>query len=167
MSDGCDEVDRIVSLINFGDPHDVRTMIATVLDAERCITRGLERAAESLDWLTFEKYVVAAMRRPDRSMTEVLSRVFLSHVPHVNNDDIVDVLGSIADPRALPALADALIWEPDWDEFRHIARKATWALGRVGTEDARLLLQGAAETADEWVREAARYELNRWRPRAE
>jgi HEAT repeat protein len=74
------------------------------------------------------------------------------------------VLGTIGAAAAVPALADALIWEPEWDEFRHIAKKATWALGQVGTEEARLVLQGAAETGDEWVREAAAYELRHWQP---
>lgn len=165
MSGDCDEVDRFVALITFGDPAGVRPVISTMPDAERCITLGLERTSDEEDWLPFERYVVAAMRRPHPSMTDVLSRVLLRHLEEVNNDDIVDVLGTIGDPAAVPALADALIWEPWWDEFRHIAKKATWALSQVGTEEARLILQGAAETGDEWVREAAAYELGRFRPR--
>ena len=165
MKTNCADVDQAVRRIRLEDPAGVLPVIAAMPGVEHCLTVGMNQAADARDWLTFGRYVIAASRRPDASMTDVLCRVLLQRVPEVNNDDVVDLLGVIRDPAAVPALADALIWEPDWDEFRHISRKATWSLGQTGTEEARLLLQGAAETADEWVREAAAYELGRFQRR--
>ena len=162
----CDEVERLVSLITLRDPAGTIPIIDRLPDAEPCIAAGLRRAVDEQDWLTFERYVIAATRRPHTSMTPVLADVLLRHDVGINYADIVDALGEIADPGSVCALAEALIWEPPWDEFRHLAAKATWALGRVGTAEARLLLEGAAETGEERVREAAAYELRRWRPRS-
>lgn len=58
-------------------------------------------------------------------------------------------------------LSDAVWWEPDWDEYRNLAVKCVWALGAIGTPDARAVVRDAARCEAIKVREAAEHELMR------
>jgi hypothetical protein len=94
-------------------------------------------------------------------MTAVLCDVLARRLPEVNNEDLVEVLGEIADPAAVDCLANALLWEPDWDEFHALGVKCVWALGAIATPKARSVLEDAASVGSEEVRVAAQRELQR------
>jgi hypothetical protein len=77
------------------------------------------------------------------------------------NEDLVDALAEIGDPKSVDCLRDALRWDPPWDEFGQLARKAVWALGAIGTPEAMAVVREAAGDAREKPREAAIHELRR------
>jgi HEAT repeat protein len=52
-------------------------------------------------------------------------------------------------------------WDPPWDEFGQLARKAVWALAAIGTPDAMAVVREAADDERDKPREAAIYELRR------
>jgi hypothetical protein len=103
---------------------------------EDCIARGLRDHRAAGEWLTFQKYVILAIRQPSTDYTETLCAVLDERREDLNNEDIVDALGDIRDPAAIPSLRRAVTWVPDTDEFGHLPTKAVGALARIGTPDA-------------------------------
>jgi hypothetical protein len=121
---------------------------------ECCVAAGLREARRSADWWTFERYVLAAFYHPSRAYTEVLCDV-LALREELNNEDIVDTLAEIADPQSVDCLRAAMRWEPPWDEFGQLARKAVWALAAIGTSEAMASIHEATDDEREKPREAA------------
>lgn len=103
---------------------------------EPCIAAGLRSTREAGDWPAFERYVIAALYRPSRNYTATLCEVLDERRDDVNNEDIVDALNEGQEPAAVPALRRAVRWIPEHDEDGQLARKAVWALNRIGTPEA-------------------------------
>jgi hypothetical protein len=61
----------------------------------------------------------------------------------------VDTLAEIADPTAVDCRRDACHWEPPWDEFGQLERKAVWALAAIGTPEAMSVVHEAVNDARE------------------
>jgi hypothetical protein len=91
----------------------------------------------------------------------VLCEVLARRNDDVNNEDLVDTLAEIADPASVDCVRDALHWEPPWDEFGQLARKAVWALAAIGTPEAMAVVREAADDPRDKPREAAMHELQR------
>jgi len=131
----------------------------TIKNVEDCIAEGLRQSADIEDWLTFERYLVAARCRPSALYTASLCRVLRLQNDELNLDDVVDVLAEIRDPAAIGCLEETLWWQPPWDEFRQLAVKAVWALSAIGTEEALSVLRDAVSCESEEIRVAAAQEL--------
>jgi hypothetical protein len=127
---------------------------------EDCIAGGLLQARRSQDWSMFERYALAAFYHPSPAYTDVLCEV-LGLREDLNNEDLVDTLAEIADPRSVECLREAMHWDPPWDEFGQLARKAVWALAAIATPEAMDVVREAARDEREKPREAAIYELRR------
>jgi hypothetical protein len=126
---------------------------------EDCIADGLRRTSDDEDWSTFEGYVAAADRHPSPAYTFVLCDVLSQHREEFNNEDLVEVLARIRDPASVGCLEELLWWEPEGDEYRHLAQRACWALGAIATPEAIAVLRDATSTGAAEVREAAAREL--------
>jgi hypothetical protein len=100
--------------------------VQSLSGTEDCIAAGLRRARDAEDWSMFEQYAFAAFHHPSRAYTDVLCDVLGRH-EELNNEDLVDALAEIGDPKSVDCLRDALRWDPPWDEFGQLARKAVWA----------------------------------------
>jgi hypothetical protein len=96
----------------------------SLTDVEGCIAYELKRASDQEDWSTFERYVLAALRHPSPSYTRVLCDVLSGHDEDLNFEDIVDVLAEIKDPEAVGCLEETIWWEPSWDDYHGLAKKA-------------------------------------------
>ncbi len=142
-----------------GDLEGLMTWLDGLIGVEDCIAAGLRRASVARDWLTFERYLLAAYRHPSRAFTGALCDVLRQRSGEVNNEDIVDVLAEIADPAAVGCLEETLWWQPHWDEYRQLAVKCIWALAAVGTPEAMRVLREAATCEAAPVREAAARKL--------
>lgn len=105
-------------------------------DLEPCIAEGLRRAQETEDWLGLELYSIAALEHPSRSYTATLCDVLDQRRDDMDSEILVDALDRIVDPAATECLRHALTWVPDWDEYGQLARKAVYALERIGTPEA-------------------------------
>jgi HEAT repeat protein len=127
----CEELDTRVRAWNV-----FREKIDWPAGVEPCIARALDANRAAGDWLTFEKYVILAIGQPSPSYTETLCAVLDERREDINSEDIVDALGDIRDPAAIPSLARAISWVADSDEFGQLPRKAVWSLGRIGTPEA-------------------------------
>jgi hypothetical protein len=93
-------------------------------------------------------------------MSEVLCDLLSRQLDTVNNEDVVEVLEMVAAPDTVGCLENVLHWEPPWDEYRQLAKKAVWALGAIGTLEAKEVLR-ATGTGSAEIREAAVRELRR------
>lgn len=154
----CDELATILTDFELGDASAL-ARLDQLEDVESCIAQGLSRSVSLNDWSTFERYVVAAFHHPDPSMVPALCEVLGRQLEEVNNEDIVEVLGAIADPASVGCLETAMWWQPPWDEYRTLAVKCVWALAAIGTPEAVAVLREAASTGPAVVREAAAHKL--------
>lgn len=83
---------------------------------------------------------------------------------HLSHEDVVSALDRLRTPAAVDALFSATQWIPeylDYDDNRAFARKAIWALGKLGTAEADQKLQLLARSEDENLRDAAQEQLLR------
>lgn len=163
MDDACAELERLLRekqpFVGMNAP--IWDRISELPDVEDCIRDGLARSRAIKDWSMFENYVLAAIKKPSRSMTPILCEVLRLRSFEVNSDDIVVALAEIRDPASVGCLAETIWWEPDWDEFRHLAVKCVWALAAINDDAAVAVLRDAASTGSEEVRKEAVYQLER------
>ena len=103
---------------------------------EPCIAAALDANRASGDWLTFSKYVVAALRHPSAAYSETLCAVLDERRDDVNSEDIIEAIEDGRDPAAIPSLRRAVTWYDESDEFGQLQRKAVLALGHIGTPEA-------------------------------
>jgi HEAT repeat protein len=160
LAEGCSEFDERLRTWP-DDRRGMREWLQSLSGIEACVAEGLRRTEQSEDWPTFERYAYAAFHHPSREHTPVLCQVLARHSDDVNNEDLVDALAEIADPSSVACLRDALLWDPPWDEFGQLARKAVWALGAIGTPEALAAIREAADDERDKPREAAAHELRR------
>jgi HEAT repeat protein len=139
----------------------MREWLQSLSGIENCVARGLHQTRQSEDWPMFERYARAAFYHPSPAYTPVLCEVLARRSDDVNNEDLVDTLAEIADPTSVDCLREALRWDPPWDEFGQLARKAVWALAAIATPDAMDVVREAARDEREKPREAAVHELQR------
>jgi HEAT repeat protein len=157
---GCDEFEKRLRAWP-ADRRGLREWLQGLSAIEDCVAEGLRRTRQSEDWSIFERYALAAFHHPSPAYTEVLCDVLARHSDDVNSEDLVDTLAEIADPSSVDCLRDALHWDPPWDEFGQLARKAVWALRAIDTPEALAVIREAAEDEREKPREAAARELRR------
>lgn len=86
--------------------------------------------------------------------------------PHrQDHEDIVRELQALRPAEAVEALYRAAHDRHDYleyDEFRGLARKCTWALADIGTPQARACLERLAAEPDPQVAEYAKKRLDHW-----
>ena len=89
----------------------------------------------------------------------------LGHEWHIKHEDIALELQRLRDPEAIGILritAERKFGYLDFDDSKALARKCTWALADIGTEDARIALKEIAQLPDEEVAGYAQKRLERW-----
>lgn len=156
----CDELDRRLRQWP-DDRRGMREWLQSLSGIEACVAQGLRRTQQAQDWPVFERYARAAFYHPSTAYTPVLCELLARQTDDVNNEDLVDTLAEIADPQAVQCLSATLRWDPPWDEFGQLARKAVWALAAIGTSEAMAVIREATHDEREKPREAAVHELRR------
>lgn len=84
---------------------------------------------------------------------------------HTRHEDVVQLLQQLKDPRAVVPLELAAQSSHDYlsfDEHFGLARKCTWALADIGTEEAKGALSRLAGSDNQLIREYASRRLDRW-----
>lgn len=94
----------------------------------------------------------------DRDYTDILLSL-LDETWHVSEEDIVDILEIIKDPKSIDKLFDVIIHIPDWDEMRGLAKKCMWALTAIDTPEAIEKLVFLQLSDDKIIRENATFQL--------
>jgi hypothetical protein len=161
-----DVCDRLVEV--FRGPRDwvnrpgaLRDRLGEAEGVEDCVSRGLRQALDDRDWDMFESYVFAGLQFPSPDHVEPLCTALLLQDDNAPNDDVVELLFDLADPRSISCLEETLRWEPDWDEYRHLAVKAILALANIGTPHAIEVLRDVSSVGPARLREVASSQLDR------
>jgi hypothetical protein len=144
----------------WSDQQELMLWLDSLNDIEQCVATGLRESLDSQNWRMFDKYVLAATRRPSRAYTSTLCNALAIRSEKLNAEDVVDVLGDIGDPESVGCLEQALEWEPPWDEYRQLGVKIVWALAGINNEEAHVILKrAAAESGSTEIRRAASQKL--------
>ena len=85
----------------------------------------------------------------DQDYTDLLLKL-LDEDWHQSEEDIIEVLEIIKDPKSIDKLYEVAINIPDYDEMRAIAKKSIWALGAINTPEAIDKLNLLA-SMDDWI----------------
>lgn len=90
----------------------------------------------------------------DTDYTDILLSL-LDQKWHILEEDIVEVLELIRDPKSVDKLYQEIINIPDYDDMRALAKKAIRALGAIGTNEAIDKLEQLLNVNDDIIKEAA------------
>jgi hypothetical protein len=161
-----DDCDRLLQVLQgprdwVNRPGALSDRLGVAEEVEDCVSRGLRRALDDRDWDLFESYVFAGLHFPSPDHVEPLCTALLLQDDDAPNDDVVELLFVLADPRSVSCLEETLRWEPDWDEYRHLATKAILALANIRTPHAIEVLRDVSSIGPARLREVASSELDR------
>lgn len=85
---------------------------------------------------------------------------------HDRHEDIVFELGLLGNPAAVPAITKAVTIPfselVKWGNLQEFQRKCAYALARIGTPEARSVLEQLAQNADPHLREYGEEGLGKW-----
>lgn len=113
-----------------------------------------EKDAKGLD-LTLVKLFHLGV---DKDFTEILLNL-LEEDWHLQEENIVELLGIIKDPRSIDKLYELAINIPDYDDMRALAKKCMWALSAIGTPNAKEKLCLLAKNDDGIIKENAIFQI--------
>ena len=101
---------------------------------------------------------IAMMDGLDTRFVPIFCRLLTVHW-HRSHEDLVDMLGEIADEQAVDCVYKTALDVPPYDEGRALARKCIWALKDIGTSDAFDRLKLLAQSEDPIIKETAMLNL--------
>lgn len=87
---------------------------------------------------------------------------------HYSHEDLVTAIDEFKDERAIPLLYKSALSKfsyLDYDDACALARKAIWALGKIGNHEAEIALENLEECKESTISQYAREQLERVRSR--
>ena len=139
----------------------VKDRLRNISDVSDCLRNELADALERQDWGIFETALLAADNNPSSELIPILCRALEKQDRAVPNEDILELLADLGDPRSLDTLRRTIWWNPPWDEFYWIAVKAVGAVWKIDSEEATEVLRDATLHPSENVRSWAIPEFER------
>ncbi|MFV0328206.1 MAG: HEAT repeat domain-containing protein [Dysgonomonas sp.] len=94
----------------------------------------------------------------DKDYTDILLPL-LGEKWHTSEEDIVEVLELIKDPKSVDKLYETAINIPDYDDMRSLAKKCMWALSAIKTPEAIEKLKLLQTIDDQIIKENAVFQL--------
>lgn len=94
----------------------------------------------------------------DKDYTDILLSLLDDHW-HTAEEDIVEALEIIKDPKSIDKLYDVAIKVPDYDDMRSLARKCMYALSAINTPEAIAKLELLQGSNDPIIKENATFQL--------
>jgi hypothetical protein len=146
---------RVKELVGTGyiSAERAQAIVAAAPEARDRIVEWLRSAAASGDWRTVEKFAnLAAHTRPE-GLAAVLAPIVADGTAPTNYEDLVEILGEVADherdPEAVPAIVRLLTARMPTDGPAYaLSLKALQALGTIGGAEAEQALRAIAEDDD-------------------
>jgi HEAT repeat protein len=128
--------------------------------ADEVLQQYLLAASERQEWEAIQSLVACAFARPSRKYVDTLCNLLEQANPALNNEDIADLLGEIADPSSVSTLSRCTEMDFPMDESHSVNQKVIWALGKIRTPAAVEVLTKAAQSSVESIREEAQSQLD-------
>lgn len=94
----------------------------------------------------------------DKDYTDILLSL-LDEQWHSSEEDIVEILGLIKDPKSVDKLFEVAVNVPDYDDMRALAKKCMWALSAINSEDSIEKLRLLQKSSDQIINENASFQL--------
>jgi len=94
----------------------------------------------------------------DKDYTDILLSL-LDENWHFCEEDIVEILEYIKDPKSIHKLYELAINVPDYDDMRSLAKKCMWALSAINTTDSKMKLILLQKSDDPIISENASFQL--------
>ncbi|WP_335041616.1 HEAT repeat domain-containing protein [Nostoc sp.] len=99
-----------------------------------------------------------------------LSKDYIPILCHILNDEsnnglhesVIELLDVLRDERAIPALSKALTYQWSYDTWLNVPRKSLLALAEIGTPEAKMIIESAAQSPEELISEDANMILDNW-----
>ena len=120
---------------------DMRTGSRTALPDSAEIATLLQKVLLNPDMPGANFCLMAAWYSLSPDYVPLLCEIVSSKAMAAWHEQAVELLGELSDPRAIPALAKALVYRWDYDEWLSVPRKALDALKAIGTEEALAVAQ--------------------------
>jgi hypothetical protein len=109
------------------------------------VARAMRAELSCEHWMNLQLLVGAAFQCPSSEMTAVLCDLLVNAQAVSVHEDVVDLLGDIADPAAVETLRQVVVVEKSGDDMaHHFNRKCVQALGLIGTPEAYTILAAVA-----------------------
>lgn len=94
----------------------------------------------------------------DKDYTDVLLSL-LDKRWHISEEDIVQVLELIKDPKSVEKLYQVAVHVPEYDDMRALAKKCMWALSAIKTSESIKKLEQLEASMDSIISENAKFQL--------
>ena len=126
---------------------------------------ALQKATQQKDPDKFEEALNAYFpMRHSEGLCELLAEVLVENW-HFRHEDVALAIQDLKCACAVEALERRASGNPDyliWDENHALARKCTWALADIGTDDAKQALERLSKSVTSVVRDFAQKRLDNW-----
>lgn len=128
------------------------------------VTDALVKAANSRDPDALRREL-AALDDGDPAAVPILTQLLLEDW-HDSHEDIVFMLGLIGDPRAIDAIAKAVVIPFDhlvqWGNVHPFQRKCAYALARIATPESKTALEKLSMSPDPMLKQYGEEGLQHW-----
>ncbi|MDZ8093947.1 MAG: HEAT repeat domain-containing protein [Nostoc sp. DedQUE05] len=106
--------------------------------------------------------MMAAWRNLSKDYTPILCQILNDESNNGLHESVIELLDVLRDERAIPALSKALTYRWSYDEWLNVPRKSLLALAEIGTPEAKMIIESAAQSPQELISEDANLILDNW-----
>lgn len=154
LTSGHGDMRELISIINV-DEDDLASSLAT----------SLEEAYQEKDGGAIEALLTVIFSLKVKiDLVDVFIRL-LPEIWHYQHETIVNIFQGLKEPRAAQVLYKTALTNYDYldyDDTFGLARKCTWALADIGTDEARSLLGELAKNENKFIAHYAQKRLDKW-----
>lgn len=119
------------------------------------IAEGLNSIGDNCNLPGASLVFMAAWSNLSSDYTPALCRILDNSDCNAFHEQAVELLQEVGDERAIPALAKAVSYQWDYDEWLLVPRKSLRALASIGTPEAVAALKASVHSSEEPIREEA------------
>ncbi|BAY09235.1 HEAT repeat domain-containing protein [Calothrix sp. NIES-2098] len=126
------------------------------------VIQELEKYASNPDYPGAWFIMMAAWSNLSNDYTPILCQILNDESNNGLHESVIELLDVLRDERAIPALSKALTYRWSYDEWFNVPRKSLLALAEIGTPEAKMIIEEAAQSPEELISEDANLILDNW-----
>ncbi|MBE9207545.1 hypothetical protein IQ244_13625 [Nostoc sp. LEGE 06077] len=126
------------------------------------VIQELEKYASNPDYPGASFIMMAAWSNLSKDYTPILCQILNDESNNGLHESVIELLDVLRDERAIPELSKALTYRWSYDEWLNVPRKSLLALAEIGTPEAKMIIESAAQYPEELISEDANLILEDW-----
>lgn len=126
------------------------------------VIQELEKYASNPDYPGASFIMMAAWSNLSKDYTPILCQILNDESNNGLHESVIELLDVLRDERAIPALSKALTYRWSYDIWFNVPRKSLLALAEIGTPEAKMIIESAAQYPEELISEDANLILDNW-----